>query len=219
MKTIILNHVCQAQHGDLIRLVKAFDHSESDYKVPDHKHYPAGTYALVDLAQGDDLIRLDFDLPEWILDEHIPGVKSFNIETGRYTHTLRDYQNDLLKEDPMFPNQLTLQDSDFQVLTEFELIWSPEDPFSWYVNSYLVDLARGGPEEGGWYYNFGIPVESIGCLSHLAARLVQQSVDKRNQELNEDRPEISSVSSQGRYQSAVEKHMAKAWPETKPRYE
>ena len=204
MKTILLNHVCQAQHGDLIKLVKSFDHSESDGRDPDHKHYPAGTYAMVDFAQGDDLIRLDFDLPEYIV-EIFPGLEKYSICNQ--------------DQDPMFLNQLTLQAFDFQILTSFELIWSPENPFSWYVNTYLVDRARGGGEEGGWYYDFGMPVDSIGCNSHLAARILQKEIDTRNKELNQDRPEISSMSSEGRYHSSVETQMAKAWPETKPRYE
>ena len=32
------------------------------------------------------------------------------------------------------------------------------DPTQWkkiYVNVYLIDLAYGGPEEGGWWFDFG----------------------------------------------------------------
>ena len=29
-----------------------------------------------------------------------------------------------------------------------------------YINVYLADRAYGGSEEGGWWYDYGIPVES-----------------------------------------------------------
>ncbi len=30
-----------------------------------------------------------------------------------------------------------------------------------YVNAYAVGLCYGGPEEGGWYYDIGTPLESV----------------------------------------------------------
>ena len=32
---------------------------------------------------------------------------------------------------------------------------------STYVNVYHVDQAKGGPEEGGWWYDTGVPHASI----------------------------------------------------------
>ena len=34
------------------------------------------------------------------------------------------------------------------------------DPPKLYVNCYMIDQAYGGPEEGGWWYTVGRPVES-----------------------------------------------------------
>tara|TARA_Y100000310_G_scaffold334394_1_gene414078 strand:- start:838 stop:1470 length:633 start_codon:yes stop_codon:yes gene_type:complete len=210
MKTITLPKPSSSQHGDLIRILESFTHSESDGRGSDYLEYPEGTYALVDLSQlyaatgylGDDLMRLEFDLPDWIL-EKVEGI----------------FKGDVLDQDPMFPNSLTLQTWDFDALTEFELIYSPEKPFSWYVNTYLCDKGYGGPEEGGWYFDCGVPVESIGCNSHLDGRLKQIEINKRNDELNQNRPEISSVSSEGRYYATIEKKMGEAYPKTKPHYE
>lgn len=35
-------------------------------------------------------------------------------------------------------------------------------PWLWYVNTYLIDRAYGGPEEGGWWYDTEVPVRQSG---------------------------------------------------------
>jgi len=96
-----------------------------------------------------------------------------------------------------------------------------------YINVYLADRAYGGPEEGGWYYDYGIPVESrrvkvpaAGDLSPYSEyREELEFIESRYWRLNQDRPEIHSVISEGRYVVTTEDEFAKPYPETIPHYE
>lgn len=42
----------------------------------------------------------------------------------------------------------------------------PTNPEQWYFNIYEIGRAYGGPEEGGWYYDYGKPIESVPLKSH-----------------------------------------------------
>lgn len=42
-----------------------------------------------------------------------------------------------------------------------EVSFMPVNQNQWYFNIYEIGQAYGGPEEGGWYYEYGIPVESV----------------------------------------------------------
>lgn len=112
-----------------------------------------------------------------------------------------------------------------------------EPPF-WTVAIYRIDLAYGGPEEGGWYYQCGeridhpldgIPAEftfnsfnptggktAEECANEFAGQL-QQLLDAGP---NKGRREISSVLSDGRYDAQVHNgHPPHRYPETRPHYE
>jgi hypothetical protein len=87
-----------------------------------------------------------------------------------------------------------------------------------YVNVYLTDLAYGGPEEGGWWYNCGEPVEStiVGTeeqANELVARL------RAGKYSNVGRRPKHSVLSQGEYDICIEQHIARPFPDRKPHYE
>ena len=93
-----------------------------------------------------------------------------------------------------------------------------------YLNVYIVDRAYGGPEEGGWWYDYGVPYASVplgeddGPAYHQPA--VQKAAWKRwVKASNEDRPQVSSVSSEGIYVIRFEQGMAAAWPTERPYYE
>ena len=89
-----------------------------------------------------------------------------------------------------------------------------------YVNVYLQDRAYGGPEEGGWWYDFGIVEKSICLPTRKLARLVRRSINRVLREWNaRRRSDISSVISEGRYYCTVESHPAADWPEMRPFYE
>ena len=96
------------------------------------------------------------------------------------------------------------------------------------VAIYLCDRAYGGPEEGGWYYDCGARADEHN--EHLRgfaadkraeavayARTLNEGVCKV---LNEGRPSISSVLSEGCYMAEVWDNRAPdGYPAEKPHYE
>jgi len=101
-----------------------------------------------------------------------------------------------------------------------------------HVNVYLVDRAYGGPEEGGWWYEYGEPAEA-GDLDPVYARdggtfpVAGATVDWRKRaeeladvchEVNADRPSIQHTNSAGEYVVRVEEHEPRTWPEARPHY-
>lgn len=116
-------------------------------------------------------------------------------------------------------------------------IEKPQAPF-WTVAIYLVDLARGGPEEGGWYYQTGERVDhaldgvpeaftfnsfnaAFGKSAEECARIFAEQLQKIIEDgPNKGRREISSVLSEGRYQAQVYNgHPPAHYPERRPHYE
>lgn len=100
----------------------------------------------------------------------------------------------------------------------------------WHVCLYLVDRAYGGPEEGGWYYNTGeaIPwgMDDRGATAcAFFPTLEQAKTHRRYLEdfylagLNQGRPSIDSVLSEGRYEFQVGFGQPENYPAHKPRYE
>ena len=96
-----------------------------------------------------------------------------------------------------------------------------------YVNTYLVSQAYGGPEEGGWWYTKGVPVESVRTENHAAnlqdgdyeAEDVLDFRRKWCEKENAERLPIHSVNSRGVYQVRVEKCFAQPYPAERPHYE
>ena len=96
-----------------------------------------------------------------------------------------------------------------------------------YINVYLVDRAYGGPEEGGWYYDYGNPVESRRVRVDWPQPTLHPDeyshqltfLKARYKQLNEGRPSIHSVLSEGRYKVIEEDRFARSWPEKTPHYE
>lgn len=90
-----------------------------------------------------------------------------------------------------------------------------------WVNIYLVDRVYGGPEEGGWWYTAGEPVESIYVpwSSFDEAAEIRDKSDDKCEKLNEGRRPISSVLSEGEYQARIEDHFAEPFPSEQPHYE
>ncbi len=85
-----------------------------------------------------------------------------------------------------------------------------------YVNVYEVTRHYGGPEEGGWWYNTGEPIES-----HLVTDVREASVvgDKLREEHGEGHGNIYSVLGGVKIQVMVQNHFARYWPEETPYYE
>jgi hypothetical protein len=88
-----------------------------------------------------------------------------------------------------------------------------------YVNVYLVECVDGGPEEGGWTYQTGEPVESHGRFSRRKAQLQLEEKKAWCAEQNRGRPPIWSVRSFGVYEAYLEDHPAEQFPKHRPHYE
>lgn len=102
------------------------------------------------------------------------------------------------------------------------------------VAIYLEDRAYGGPEEGGWYYDCGVRIDSMRELEELGPWrtprifLTEESAtiycrkvnDRIETTINKGRREISSVLSEGRYCAAVhEGYPPTHYPTERPHYE
>jgi hypothetical protein len=92
------------------------------------------------------------------------------------------------------------------------------------VNLYFVDRAFGGREEGGWYYDYGQPE------LHPLNRVFEHREDAEDyvislqdyeEELNQGRPSIDSVLSQGQYRFIIgaKDALPAPFPTERPRYE
>jgi hypothetical protein len=80
-------------------------------------------------------------------------------------------------------------------------------PKPFYANIYLEDLACGGPEEGGWYYNYREPCVSVKVRSRREAETVLKRLTKKRYS-NNGRRAIWSVNSTGRYLDRIERKPA-----------
>jgi hypothetical protein len=86
----------------------------------------------------------------------------------------------------------------------------------------MVDLAFGGREEGGWYYETGELVRTHRMFrSKEAAYAYRERLqDKLDATLNKGRREISSVLSEGQYRALAFADTApQHFPEHRPHYE
>jgi len=104
-------------------------------------------------------------------------------------------------------------------------------PAFWSVAVYLVDRAYGGPEEGGWWYDYGIPIEEkldgVGDAWLPHTFKTEQEADDYADEVqvlldanvNRGRREISSVLSEGVYRAIVTGGFPKPFPAERPHYE
>lgn len=96
----------------------------------------------------------------------------------------------------------------------------------WFVVSfYLVDKAYGGPEEGGWWYEYGIPADGFGKYARIFTSRVEAEAYRAELEIllpgmNQGRPPISSVRSIGQYAVVIDEGEYPApYPKYGPRYE
>jgi hypothetical protein len=88
----------------------------------------------------------------------------------------------------------------------------------------MIDRAYGGPEEGGWWFDYGEPNDGYWKYTRLfetedEAYDYGKSLNPLIDELNEGRPSIGSVASEGIYGWVVQEGYPHAWPKERPRYE
>lgn len=97
----------------------------------------------------------------------------------------------------------------------------------WYIHKHSVAQAYGGPEEGGWWYDTGVPVEDWTVPSYddediaymFCRALNYQEYERRE---NEEEYEYTSVLSyrSEHYSYTVEDFpIPRPFPEYRPHYE
>lgn len=81
----------------------------------------------------------------------------------------------------------------------------PEADKWWKVAAYLIELRYGGPEEGGWWYRAGdrVTIEGFEEIQTFhneeAAQEYLEKLAAVCGKMNERRPKLSSVNSNGCY--------------------
>jgi hypothetical protein len=97
-----------------------------------------------------------------------------------------------------------------------------EESMVYTVSIYLIDLAYGGPEEGGWFYRCGEPQateHTRAFKTRKAAVAYRERLAPALAALNEGLPPISSVNSQGRYDAIIDEDALPApFPAERPFY-
>ena len=94
----------------------------------------------------------------------------------------------------------------------------------YYATLYLVDRAYGGAEEGGWWFDCGVPqLHPINrcfdneeeAYEYLNSKDVRCAV----MDLNEGRADLNSVNSDGVYKVLVDDSFPAPFPDVRPHYE
>jgi len=93
-------------------------------------------------------------------------------------------------------------------------------PGTKFVNTYLIDRAYGGPEEGGWWYEHGHVVASVqATVEETLPQTLQEAQEWAKEENSRRRSDIYSVLSAGRYDVRVEDQPGVDYPVERPIYE
>jgi len=96
---------------------------------------------------------------------------------------------------------------------------------TWIVAVYAAELAWGGPEEGGWWYDVGSLVRIVRTFAseeraYAYARRLNGKLQSRVICPNYGKREKSSVLSDGVYEASVyQDHAPKGYPAERPHYE
>lgn len=87
-----------------------------------------------------------------------------------------------------------------------------------YITVYEVSLARGGGEEGGWWYDFGTVYRVIPTTAAKGARLLER-VRAWCDRANEGSPPRSSVIGTPDFEATLGAEPGEPYPESRPIYE
>ena len=93
------------------------------------------------------------------------------------------------------------------------------------VAVFLVDRAYGGPEEGGWWYETGVPSDEHANFTrgfkreHAAYAYARQLNLRYGDTWNAGRRDINSVLSEGQFFAEVCEGQPVPYPVERPRYE
>lgn len=98
-------------------------------------------------------------------------------------------------------------------------VWEEFEFKQIYVNVYAVTRHWGGPEEGGWWWNYHNPIASFLILDPKTQDpyKVQEGFYRKYSILKEGN--ISSVLGGTDVAVYIEDHFAEPWPKERPYYE
>lgn len=88
-----------------------------------------------------------------------------------------------------------------------------------FVNVYLVGRAFGGQEEGGWWYDYGRPLESTRVETWAGAEALKKMFLESERYSNGGRRSRSSVIGDEEFEVYFEDHFAECFPKEIPHYE
>jgi hypothetical protein len=90
-----------------------------------------------------------------------------------------------------------------------------------FVNVYLHDRAYGGPQEGGWWFDYYEPQEA-DCREFTTQEEAEAFLDKAQTEADDEnanrRSDIGSVLSEGCFEVVLEAWAAEHYPKRRPVY-
>lgn len=141
-----------------------------------------------------------------------------------YTRTdLSGLDSYLTREPPEQPDDAPDHVDDAEAASNLH---HPVKPAFYTVCPFIVDRAYGGPEEGGWWYTHGEPVEGDYLPIPRITRdedeagawreIMQAELDAG---VNQGRRDIGSVLSEGVYRAEVCEGWPQPYPAEKPHYE
>ena len=88
-----------------------------------------------------------------------------------------------------------------------------------FINVYLIDKAYGGPEEGGWWYEYGKVIRSKQVVPIEVEAAKETELLWCDEENKHRRSDIGSVLSEGMYVVYVEDEPGADFPTHTPHYE
>jgi hypothetical protein len=90
-----------------------------------------------------------------------------------------------------------------------------------YLNAYFVSREFGGHEEGGWYYDMGVPAASVpyaGELSEKDREPIERTIADVFGYSPSGKPHRYHLPGEGFLVFKIEDSFAQAYPSEKPRY-
>lgn len=159
-----------------------------------------------------------------VIAHRVPDVVHFGYgHTQRKGYTMEDKE---LTGEAAFLAEHTMQVADSpEDVSEEEM--EEQEPKFYSAAIYFVDRYYGGPEEGGWWYNSGEPIErpEVACLSRVfktreeAWEYTKEFLNPVCEARNKGKRPISSMASEGEWQGRVEAGWPAEFPKERPHYE
>ena len=125
-------------------------------------------------------------------------------------------QEEILEASALKDNLYTLQELHGDLTLEYG---KDEGEHIWYVNTYEVYRAYGGPEEGGWWYDIGKPVSVTAYGTREEAKAQWTKLLKWAEKANKDEGrDNSSVNGTFEYRVRLEGQHGRHYPMEQPYY-